>query len=63
MRQPRGETRLVEEHRGVDGIVGELALELLHDDELLEAAGAAGFGQMDDAHAATRQLSNQPIAS
>ena len=63
MRQARGEARLVEEHRGVDGIVRELALELLDDDELLEPAGPTGLGEVNDAHTATRKLGDQPIAS
>ena len=63
MADARREARLVEEHRRVDRIARELVLELLHDDELLEATGPSGLREVNDAHAATRKLCKQSIAS
>jgi hypothetical protein len=59
--EPRGEPGLVEKHRQERGLLDELGLELLDDDELVEAAGALDHRQVDDAHAAARDLRDQLV--
>jgi hypothetical protein len=63
VREPRGDARLVHEHRDELGILGEVAPELLDDRELREARSDRPLdgGEEHVGHAAVSQLGDQPI--
>ena len=59
----RGEARLVEEHPDEVRVLGEVRPELLDDEELVEPPGPAHEREVDDAHAAARELGDEAVAS
>ena len=59
--EARGEARLVEEHRDVVLVARELGLQLLDDEQLVEASGPLRGREMDDPHPAARELGDEVI--
>jgi len=59
--ESRCEARLVEKHRQERRVFDELGLELLDDDELVEAAGTVNHRQVHDPHPASRNFGNKTV--
>jgi len=61
VRQACGKTSLLEEHRDVHLVVGELRSELLDDEELVEAARTPRDGEVHVPHPAARELGDEVV--
>ena len=61
--QAGSEARFVEEHGEERRLLGQVGLQLLDDDDALEAAHPLAGGEIDDAHAPTGELGDQAVFS
>jgi hypothetical protein len=59
--EARGETRLLEEHLQERPVFRQLGLQLLDDDDFVESAHPMGDRQVDDPHAASRDLRDETV--
>ena len=63
MVEPRRETRFLQEHREEGLVLRELRLQLLDDDELVEARRTPRNRKVDDAHSAAGNLCDELVPS
>ncbi len=56
------ESRFFQKHGDEERVLGEIRLQLFHDEELVESCGTSNEREINDAHSAARELRVQTVS-